>query len=207
MLNTNADRNEQLSANLDGEELQNLHELSHEDQKHLKNWAMIGAAMRGELAEKVDMNFADRIMAEISRTETAEPLEDQSQVEQQPVIKRFFNFNLKKLGFVAAQTAVAASICMVTVFGYQTWMAEDNMALGDPAAVTTMGPVGGVNLASYQNRTNPDHAIMLDQTQNNGMQRQLTTREQRELAQKREQEAERINNYLKGYVLNTASNN
>lgn len=202
MLNTNADRNEQLSANLDGEELQNLHDLSHEDQKHLKNWAMIGAAMRGELAQKVDVNFADKIMAEISKT--AEPLEDQSKVEQQPVVKRFFNF--KKLGFVAAQTAVAASICMVTVFGYQTWQAEDNMTLGDPAAVTTMGPVGGVNLASYSNRANPDHAIMLDQAQNNGMQRQLSTKEQRELAQKREQEAERINNYLKGYVLNTASN-
>ena len=92
---------------------------------------------------------------------------------------------------------------MITIFGYQTWNAQDNVSLGN--AVGTMGTVSGVNLASYQNRAG-GNAISLDQNVQPSSSRQLTAQEQRELAQKREQEAERISNYLKGYVLNTASN-
>ena len=91
---------------------------------------------------------------------------------------------------------------MITIFGYQTWNADDNLSIGD--AVSTMGTVSGVNLASYQNRSN-DHSISLDVSGNQNQHR-LSPNEQKELAQKREQEAERISNYLKGYVLNTASN-
>ena len=205
MQNTNvANRAESLCANFDGENLGNIPEtLSKEERNHLENWAAISAALHDDMAEKTDLDFASKVMASIA-TET-DVVVDQTTVSQEKVetVKPQHLFSLKKLAVILTETAVAASLCMVTVFGYQTWNAEDNMSIAD--AASTVGTVGGVNLASYQNRSN-DHAITLDQ---NGVanQRPLTAQEQKELAQKREQEAERISNYLKGYMVNTASNN
>lgn len=210
MQNANVvDRLETISAKFDGDLQGTLPEtLSAKERIHLENWSAIGAAMRGEMAEKTDFDFASKVMERIACEAT--PVVDQTSVKlsniKQAGIKKEYKalrfVSLKKLGLLVAETAVAASLCMITVFGYQTWNAEDNMTIGE--AVPTMGTLSGVNLASYQNRSN-DHAISLDV---NGAQEQhrLSPQEQRELAQKREQEAERISNYLKGYVLNTASN-
>ena len=42
---------------------------------------------------------------------------------------------------------------MVTVIGYQTWNAEDNLS-AENTPVVTLGSVNNVNLASYQSAQN-----------------------------------------------------
>ena len=200
-INKSADNLETLSANFDGAALDKLaSKLSAQDQQHLENWSAIGAVLRDELPTKTDFDFATKVMSAIGKEEKAVVQDDQAFVPQKTSGLRFVSF--KKLGIILTETVVAASVCMITIFGYQTWNAQDNVSLGN--AVGTMGTVSGVNLASYQNRAG-GNAISLDQNVQSSS-RQLTAQEQRELAQKREQEAERISNYLKGYVLNTASN-
>ena len=193
------DRLENISSKFDGEVEGTLPEtLSVAEQVHLENWATIAAAVRNEMSVKPDFDFASKVMDRIAQE--ADPVIDQSSVT---VEKRNLGFfSLRKLLLLLTETVVAASVCMITIFGYQTWNADDNLSIGD--AVSTMGTVSGVNLASYQNRSN-DHSISLDVSGNQNQHR-LSPNEQKELAQKREQEAERISNYLKGYVLNTASN-
>ena len=193
------DRLENISSKFDGEVEGTLPEtLSVAEQVHLEIWATIAAAVRNEMSEKTDFDFASKVMDRIAQE--ADPVIDQSSVT---VEKRNLGFfSLRKLLLLLTETVVAASVCMITIFGYQTWNADDNLSIGD--AVSTMGTVSGVNLASYQNRSN-DHSISLDVSGNQNQHR-LSPNEQKELAQKREQEAERISNYLKGYVLNTASN-
>lgn len=201
-INKSADKLETLSANFDGVALDKLaSKLSAQDQQHLENWSAIGAVLRDELPTKTDFDFASKVMSAIEKDEKAVVQDDQAFVPQKTSGLRFVSF--KKLGIILTETVVAASVCMITIFGYQTWNAQDNVSLGN--AVGTMGTVSGVNLASYQNRAG-GNAISLDQNVQPSSSRQLTAQEQRELAQKREQEAERISNYLKGYVLNTASN-
>lgn len=200
-INKSADNLETLSANFDGAALDKLaSKVSAQDQQHLENWSAIGAVLRDELPTKTDFDFASKVMSAIGKEEKAVVQDDQAFVPQKTSGLRFVSF--KKLGIILTETVVAASVCMITIFGYQTWNAQDNVSLGN--AVGTMGTVSGVNLASYQNRAG-GNAISLDQNVQSSS-RQLTAQEQRELAQKREQEAERISNYLKGYVLNTASN-
>lgn len=184
-----------LSANFDGEDLDKLHEVSEEDRRHLENWAAMGAALRGELADHADMGFADAVMSKIeSGVQAGQPVAEPE--------KKVHVLSLRKLGFIFGQVAAAASICMVTIFGYQAWNADDNAA--GTQAVGTMGTIGGVNLASYQNRGG--EAITLDAQPQMQQGVQLSPREQRDLAEKRQQEESRINNYLRGYVLDTASN-
>lgn len=186
---------ERLSANFDGEDLQQLHEVSEEDRGHLQKWAAIGAALRDELPSRTDMRFADEVMSRI---------EHDARVDQpaQDMIMKLRIISLRKLGFFFGQAVAAASICMVTIFGYQAFNADDNAAGNQ--AVGTMGTVGGVNLASYQNKGGS--SIVLDAQPQNAQATQLSPREQRDLAEKRQQEESRVNNYLQGYVLDTALN-
>lgn len=186
---------ERLSANFDGEDLQHLHEVSEEDRGHLQKWAAIGAALRDELPSRTDMRFADEVMSRI---------EHDARVDQpaQDMIMKPRIISLRKLGFFFGQAVAAASICMVTIFGYQAFNADDNAAGNQ--AVGTMGTVGGVNLASYQNKGGS--SIVLDAQPQNAQATQLSPREQRDLAEKRQQEESRVNNYLQGYVLDTALN-
>ena len=202
-INKSADKLETLSANFDGEALDKLaSKLTSHEQQHLENWSAIGAVLRNELPNKTDFDFASKVMNAIKKDEQLPSQDDQAFVPQKTSGLHFIS--LKKLGSIGTETVVAASVCMITIFGYQTWNAQDNVSLGN--AVGTMGTVSGVNLASYQNRAG-GNAISLDQNvQSATSSHQLSAQEQRELAQKREQEAERISNYLKGYVLNTASN-
>jgi len=97
---------------------------------------------------------------------------------------------------------------MVTVVGWQTWNAEENLSLDEPAVNATLGTVGGVNLASYQNSQN-DSVIRLDNSAASS--KDMMVRKDNENADihdidhRKKMEAERINNYIRGYVLNTAS--
>ena len=159
------DRLENISSKFDGEVEGTLPEtLSVAEQVHLENWATIAAAVRNEMSEKTDFDFASKVMDRIAQE--ADPVIDQSSVT---VEKRNLGFfSLRKLLLLLTETVVAASVCMITIFGYQTWNADDNLSIGD--AVSTMGTVSGVNLASYQNRSN-DHSISLDVSGNQNQHR------------------------------------
>ncbi|MDY6322655.1 MAG: RseA family anti-sigma factor [Succinivibrio sp.] len=193
-------KEEILSANLDGQCLDEMGKISAEDREHLENWSLMGAALRDELPSRTDLDFAAKVMARVQAPELA----DQAKVEQRKA--RLISF--RKVALVLGETVAAASVCMLTVFGYQTWNAGDS-SLSDPVSSAVMGPVNGVNLASYQNRGGSG-AISLDgsaeQLPDGQQVRELSAREQREFAQKRDAEAGRINTYLKGYVLDSAAN-
>ena len=76
----------------------------------------------------------------------------------------------------------------------------DNIAT---TASNNVGPVVGLSLASYQNNDS-DIVLNVDSLQNseNGVNHGY----QADLKQKRQEEIEKINIYLKGYVMDTASN-
>ena len=155
-------KEEILSANLDGQCLDEMGKISAEDREHLENWSLMGAALRDELPSRTDLDFAAKVMARVQAPELA----DQAKVEQRKA--RLISF--RKVALVLGETVAAASVCMLTVFGYQTWNAGDS-SLSDPVSSA-----------------------------------ELSAREQREFAQKRDAEAGRINTYLKGYVLDSAAN-
>lgn len=196
-----------ISAWYDGEDLpENGIVLEKDDRLHMQKWSLIGSVMRGEISVLAPESFADSVMAKLPSAVT-----DQSQVSQtlNPSRKSFFKGKWRKVAFVFTQTAVAASIAMVTIFGWQTWNAGENFSISDPAANAVMGPVS-VNLASYQSAGN-DKIINLDPSLENNSalnpeMRRTRTPVNHEIRQQQSREAERINAYLRGYVLNTAAN-
>lgn len=196
-----------ISAWYDGEDLpENGIVLGKSDRAHMQNWSLIGSVMRGELSVRAPASFADSVMAKIGES-TAAPAVDQAEVSSRPVpaAKTFFRGKWRRAAFFFTQAAVAASIAMVTVFGWQTWNAGDNFSLSDPAANAVMGPVS-VNLASYQS-ANTDKIINLDANIGQSVDvRRARSPVNREIRQMQGREAERINAYLRGYVLNTAAN-
>lgn len=206
---TNAKRNtvdwEKLSAIYDGEQVKE--DLNLQDEKvktHLENWSLIGSALRDELPEKVDMSIADNVMAAISGNSNKEAvLEEQPKEMSDPVsfkVPAFF----KKASLYFTQIAVAASVAMVTVIGWQTYSAGDMSEVIEPASSGTMGSVGGLNLASFQT---DDHEAVIHMNQLQDQEafaaehKQMSAKQLEELRQK---EIERVNSYIKGYVLNTA---
>ncbi|WP_295481597.1 RseA family anti-sigma factor [uncultured Succinatimonas sp.] len=206
---TDAKRNtvdlEKLSEVYDGEEFTKELNLNNEEMKsHLENWSLIGSALRDELPEKVDMSIADNVMAAI-----ADDVKEEAVLEEQPKespdtsnfkVPAFF----KKVSLYFTQIAVAASVAMVTIVGWQTYSAGEMSGVIEPASTNTMGAVGGLNLASFQS---DDHeaVIHMNQVPRENVSavehRQLSAKQLEELRQK---EIERVNSYVKGYVLNTA---
>ena len=206
---TDAKRNivdlEKLSEVYDGEEFTKELNLNDEEMKsHLENWSLIGSALRDELPEKVDMSIADNVMAAI-----ADDVKEEAVLEEQPKeapdtstfkVPAFF----KKVSLYFTQIAVAASVAMVTIVGWQTYSAGEMSGVIEPASTNTMGAVGGLNLASFQS---DDHeaVIHMNQVPRENVSavehRQLSAKQLEELRQK---EIERVNSYVKGYVLNTA---
>ena len=211
---------------------------SNEVKSHLKNWALIRSALRNELPKQVDLNFSDKVMAQIAKedpiTSWVPPYEDNddlpsmlktsfnSQANHSEVLldqasvntkdnlaaiaknKKVKAINFKKIGIFASQIAIAASVATVAVIGLQTYNASeqsmDNIAT---TASNNVGPVVGLSLASYQNNDS-DIVLNVDSLQNseNGVNHGY----QADLKQKRQEEIEKINIYLKGYVMDTASN-
>ena len=206
---TDAKRNivdlEKLSEVYDGEEFTKELNLNDEKMKsHLENWSLIGSALRDELPEKVDMSIADNVMAAI-----ADDVKEEAILEEQPKeapdtsnfkVPAFF----KKVSLYFTQIAVAASVAMVTIVGWQTYSAGEMSGVIEPASTNTMGAVGGLNLASFQS---DDHEAVIHMNQvpredaTVAEHRQLSAKQLEELRQK---EIERVNSYVKGYVLNTA---
>ncbi|WP_294564877.1 RseA family anti-sigma factor [uncultured Succinatimonas sp.] len=206
---TDAKRNivdlEKLSEVYDGEEFTKELNLNDEKMKsHLENWSLIGSALRDELPEKVDMSIADNVMAAI-----ADDVKEEAVLEEQPKealdtsnfkVPAFF----KKVSLYFTQIAVAASVAMVTIVGWQTYSAGEMSGVIEPASTNTMGAVGGLNLASFQS---DDHEAVIHMNQvpredaSVAEHRQLSSKQLEELRQK---EIERVNSYVKGYVLNTA---
>lgn len=187
-------QNEELSARYDGEDLPD-EKLSFqgEDEKHLQAWSLIGATMRHELADEVNLSLADNIAAAIAKEEL--PVCDQAEVKT-PRYSLWKAFH--KIGFVVSQTAIAASIAMVTVIGYQTYNAVDNLSQ-EQAPVAALGPVSNVNLASYQSVPN-NNVIRLGDGSYNGNGNLNTTR-QVEIRNSQNKEMELINDYIRLYVL------
>ena len=241
---------------------------SAEVKGHMKNWALIGSALRGEMPAKIDLNFADKVMARLKDEEPlasdseqglgwVPPCEDdelpsllqkrsllkaqyhnlaanlqqaQAQVQVQELadqdeivaltpqhtanvdaqvktqasaLHRFFT--LKRLGRFVSQAAITATVAVVAIVGLQTYNAADPV-ISDPAATvatTTVGPVSGLSLASYQNSDN-DVLMHVEQmpsshvTNGNESYHSEVERQQKE-------ELERINLYVQGYVLDTAA--
>ena len=204
---TDAKRNivdlEKLSEVYDGEEFTKELNLNDEKMKsHLENWSLIGSALRDELPEKVDMSIADNVMAAIADKEEAVLEEQPKEAPDMSTFKvpAFF----KKVSLYFTQIAVAASVAMVTIVGWQTYSAGEMSGVIEPASTNTMGAVGGLNLASFQS---DDHEAVIHMNQvprenaTVAEHRQLSAKQLEELRQK---EIERVNSYVKGYVLNTA---
>ena len=206
---TDAKRNivdlEKLSEIYDGEHFDEAFDCNDEKLKsHLDNWSLIGSALRDELPEKVDMSIADNVMAAIA----AEAKEEKVLEEQPKEIADISTFKVpaffKKVSLYFTQIAVAASVAMVTIVGWQTYSAGEMSGVIEPASTNTMGAVGSLNLASFQS---DDHEAVIHMNQvpredaTVAEHRQLSAKQLEELRQK---EIERVNSYVKGYVLNTA---
>lgn len=206
---------------------------SSEVKSHLKNWALIRSTLRNELPAKVDLNFSDKVMARIEKEEPlawVPPYEEESDLPS--MLQGSFNampdktegdqaslntpeslvqvarnkkaplLNLKKIGLFVSQVAVAASVAVVAVIGLQTYnAAEQSMENMATTASTNVGPVVGLSLASYQSNDN-DMVLNVD-----AIQKSDNDYYQADIKQKRQEELDKINLYVKGYVLDTAANN
>mgnify|MGYP001775272205 CR=1 FL=1 len=243
---------------------------SAEVKGHMKNWALIGSALRGEMPAKIDLNFADKVMARLKDEEPlasdseqglgwVPPCEDdelpsllqkrsllkaqyhnlaanlqqaqaQAQVQVQELadqdeivaltpqhtanvdaqvktqasaLHRFFT--LKRLGRFVSQAAIAATVAVVAIVGLQTYNAADPV-ISDPAATvatTTVGPVSGLSLASYQNSDN-NVLMHVEQMPSSRVSNGNETYHS-EVERQQKEELERINLYVQGYVLDTAA--
>ena len=193
---------EKISAVFDGEDLpaEKLRTPSAEEKQHLANWSLIGSALRHELPPKVDLSFADKVMAQVEHEQIE--LVEQPTIEKLP-IRRRPSF-IRKFGLAFAQMAVAASVAAVTVVGWQTYNAGSVPALSEPASTATMGPISGLSLASYQN-DNHDVVINLNSLAQNQNATDRTMPNAELIRQMQQKELERINNYVRGYVLHSAA--
>lgn len=127
--------------------------------------------------------------------------------EHQP-IKRSLKLTFKRVSGLLGQAAVAAAVAVVAVFGIQLYNASQP-EFEEPVATTAstqVGPVTGLNLASYQNSDN-DLLInpeTVTQPQAQGSKNQDLS--DAELRAEQQAELERINLYVQGYMLETAAN-
>ena len=167
-------------------------ELNDELKDHLNNWSLIGATLRDELPNQVNVSFADNLMAKI----------EQEKIKPEPR-KVSFNFTFKKVAFAVSQFAIAASVAAVTIIGWQTFNADEK--LGVDSTSTSLGSVNGVNLASYQT-SQTQKGIKLNQHYSDIDSKNGIKMDEKEFRKQQALEVDRINNYIRGYVFTTASN-
>ena len=167
-------------------------ELNDELKDHLNNWSLIGATLRDELPKQVNVSFADNLMAKI----------EQEKIKPEPR-KVSFNFTFKKVAFAVSQFAIAASVAAVTIIGWQTFNADEK--LGVDSTSTSLGSVNGVNLASYQT-SQTQKGIKLNQHYSDIDSKNCIKMDEKEFRKQQALEVDRINNYIRGYVFTTASN-
>ncbi|MBQ9220196.1 RseA family anti-sigma factor [Succinivibrio sp.] len=199
----NVDKEELKSALYDGENLpEGKLELSENDVEHLQNWSLIGATLRNEMSDNtLKSDFASSVMDRIKDEKITPDLVDQTKVES--VYYHSFKNVFKKVSFGIAQMAIAASVAAVTIIGYQTYNAEGTVS-NEVSAASTIGAIGTANLASYQTNRKASNEIKLNQEKS---EKESASANNIELKKQQKLEVERINNYIKGYVLDTASNN
>ena len=185
------------SALFDGEN-ETIQKVSEDSLSHMQNWSLIGAALRNELPSKVNMSLADNVMTQI-KNEHIKPEKDSIKEISLPTLKVAF----KKFSFGIAQVALAASVAAVTVVGWQTYNADESIS-GDKTTAP-LGSVEGVNLASYQTEHN-DKTLKLNGKSNLEQGQNEDRVNSAELKKQQSLEVERINNYIRGYVFDTASN-
>lgn len=247
--------------------------------RHLKRWSLIGAALRHELPERIDLNFSDKVMAQLdaesawvppAESAWVPPIEstrdselpsilqgrwsnpgplnansehnvaheyaalvtnlkaqraavdnaqrvaadfDQATLNKTPLkpTKRHPVLTFKRVGSWLGQAAVAASVAVVAVVGVQLYNASQP-ELNNPvatSAVTQVGPVNGLNLASYQNSDNDlimNPELMPQQPQVNTPESQNKDLTDAEVRAEQKAELDRINLYVQGYMLETAAN-
>ena len=138
-------KNEGLSVRYDGEDLPHANMSFQEDEKeHLQAWSLIGATMRQKLASECQFIAMIRSWLKLNRGNSSR-LTGKLRSKLRVMLLNMF----RKVGFVLTQTAIAASIAMVCVIGYQTYNAEENLSL-DKAPVAALGPVSNVNLANIK---------------------------------------------------------
>ena len=131
-------------------------------------------------------------------------------VPHQPT-KRRPVLTFKRVGSWLGQAAVAASVAVVAVVGVQLYNASQP-ELNNPvatSAVTQVGPVNGLNLASYQNFDNDlimNPELMPQQPQVNTTEAQNKDLTDAEVRAEQKAELDRINLYVQGYMLETAAN-
>ncbi|MEE0891930.1 MAG: RseA family anti-sigma factor [Succinivibrio sp.] len=167
-------------------------ELNDELKDHLNNWSLIGATLRDELPKQVNVSFADNLMVKI----------EQEKIKPEPR-KVSFNFTFKKVAFAVSQFAIAASVAAVTIIGWQTFNADEK--LGVDSTSTSLGSVNGVNLASYQT-SQTQKGIKLNQHYSDIDSKNGIKMDEKEFRKQQALEVDRINNYIRGYVFTTASN-
>ncbi|MBQ9274162.1 MAG: hypothetical protein IJ228_05050 [Succinivibrio sp.] len=198
---------EQLSELFDGQSLpEGSLSLDAEAQRQLNRWSLIGASLRGELGERVYPDFARQVMERINEENARIMMTDQAALNREEHPAARFRLKLRKAALYVTQVAAAAAIAMITVFGYQTWNAEGNYSLSE-AADATLGPVGGVNLASFQNGIEQQNLTRYEasraQLEQNKVKSPVSPAEGQDSAQLRQlqqREVERINQYLRNYV-------
>lgn len=247
--------------------------------RHLKRWSLIGAALRHELPERIDLKFSDKVMAQLdaegawvppAESAWVPPIEstrdselpsmlqgkwsnpgplsansehnvaheytalvtnlkaqraavdnaqrvaadfDQATLNKTPLkpTKRHPVLTFKRVGSWLGQAAVAASVAVVAVVGVQLYNASQP-ELNNPvatSAVTQVGPVNGLNLASYQNSDNDlimNPELMSQQPQVNTPEDQNKDLTDAEVRAEQKAELDRINLYVQGYMLETAAN-
>lgn len=239
--------------------------------RHLKHWSLIGAALRHELPERIDLNFSDKVMAQLdaesawvppAESAWVPPIEstrdsdlpsmlqgkwsnpgplsanseqkvaheyaslvanlnaqraavefDQATLNTAPhkPAQRHPVLTFKRVGSWLGQAAIAASVAVVAVVGVQLYNASQP-ELNNPvatSAVTQVGPVNGLNLASYQNSDNDlimNPELMPQQPQVNTPEDQNKDLTDAEVRAEQKAELDRINLYVQGYMLETAAN-
>ena len=239
--------------------------------RHLKHWSLIGAALRHELPERIDLNFSDKVMAQLdaesawvppAESAWVPPIEstrdselpsmlqgkwsnpgplsanseqkvaheyaslvanlnaqraavefDQATLNTAPhkLAQRHPVLTFKRVGSWLGQAAIAASVAVVAVVGVQLYNASQP-ELNNPvatSAVTQVGPVNGLNLASYQNSDNDlimNPELMPQQPQVNTPEDQNKDLTDAEVRAEQKAELDRINLYVQGYMLETAAN-
>lgn len=247
--------------------------------RHLKRWSLIGAALRHELPERIDLNFSYKVMAQLdaerawvppAESAWVPPIESTRDSELPSMLqgkwsnpgplsansehnvaheyaalvtnlkaqraavdnaqrvaadfdqatlnkttlkpnKRHPVLTFKLVGSWLGQAAVAASVAVVAVVGVQLYNASQP-ELNNPvatSAVTQVGPVNGLNLASYQNSDNDlimNPELMPQQPQVNTTEAQNKDLTDAEVRAEQKAELDRINLYVQGYMLETAAN-
>lgn len=217
----NAKDVEHLSSIYDGESLPKgelVQVRSESAAKHMKNWSLIGSAMRSELSDKIDTNFTNDLFAKLEleenvglnkiKSELSSQEFDQDSVVQDNKSYRLISF-AKKVGVGLSQLAIAASITVVTVIGWQIYNASSYVSnYSEMEAVKpTLGPVGGLNLTSYQTDTNASVVSANKSVDDFAKDATLSndTKARNEVKNNKEKEFDRINSYMKEYILDTAA--